>query len=77
MAYATPAGATLVARAYATGGGWYHIERYDDEPPRNRWRLIYPDGGYQRTRTKKDALRLIRLHASDRAAWCREVRGDG
>lgn len=73
--YATPPEATLVATAYGTGSGWYHIERYDNEPPRNRWRLVYPDGTYQRTRTRKDALRLVKLHTYDRAAWTQETQG--
>ena len=41
------------------------------------WRLVYPDGQWQRTRTKRDALRLAALHFADRAAWTTEVRGDG
>jgi hypothetical protein len=64
MTYTKPEGATLVATAYGTGSGWYHIERYDGESSRNRWRLVYPDGSYERTRTKKEALRLFRLHAT-------------
>jgi hypothetical protein len=82
MTYTKPEGATLVATAYGTGSGWYHIERHDGEPSRNRWRLVYPGGGYERTSTKKEALRLLRLHAdallekhnADYAARVREAR---
>ncbi len=57
------------------GGTIYRIERYDGEPPRNRWRLVYPDGGYQRTGTKANAVRLANLHADDFPAWSKEVTG--
>lgn len=57
------------------GDAIYRIERYDGEPPRNRWRLVYPDGEYQRTGTKAEAVRLANLHADDFPAWSREVTG--
>lgn len=41
------------------------------------WKLIYPDGGWQRTATKREAQRLAALHFIDRAAWTIAVRGDG
>ena len=57
------------------GDATYRIERFDDEPPRNRWRLVYPDGGHQRTGTKANAVRLANLHADDFPAWSIEVTG--
>ena len=57
------------------GDATYRIERYDAEPPRNRWRLIYPDGEYQRAGTKANAIRLANLHATDFPAWSLEVTG--
>lgn len=57
------------------GDAIYRIERYDGEPPRNRWRLVYPDGEHQRTGTKANAVRLANLHADDFPAWSKEVTG--
>ncbi|MDA0250181.1 MAG: hypothetical protein O3B27_11175 [Actinomycetota bacterium] len=41
------------------------------------WRLVYPDGHWQRTSTKREALRLAALHFADRSAWTVAVQGDG
>jgi hypothetical protein len=41
------------------------------------WVLTYPDGGWQRTKTRRDAHRLAALHFCDRSAWTIEVQGDG
>ena len=57
------------------GSEKYQIERYDQAQPSNRWRLIYPNGEYQRTRNKRDAMRLAELHATDNNAWSKEVKG--
>lgn len=72
--YVKPDGAVVTAMLFGPDGTYY-VERWDNEPPRNRWRLIYPDGGYQRTRNKRDAERLAKLHATDRPAWSKEVTG--
>jgi hypothetical protein len=41
------------------------------------WKLTYPDGQWQRTRTKREAQRLAALHFIDRTAWTIAVSGDG
>lgn len=50
----------------------YLIEKYG-----RRWKLTYPDGGWQRTSTRRDAERLAALHAQDLPAWVIEVQGGG
>jgi len=41
------------------------------------WKLHYPDGGWQRTKTRGEAQRLADLYLDDYRAWVVEVRGDG
>lgn len=41
------------------------------------WKLTYPDGQWQRTKTRREAHRLAALHFIDRAAWAIAVKGDG
>ena len=41
------------------------------------WKLTYPDGQWQRTKTRREAHRLAALHFIDRAAWVIAVTGDG
>jgi hypothetical protein len=55
----------------------YVIEKRGPTSATGLWKLTYPDGTWQRTRTKRDAQRLADLHRSDRAAWTLEVRGSG
>jgi hypothetical protein len=50
----------------------YSVVRYG-----RYWKLTYPDGQWQRTRTKRDAHRLAALHFVDPAAWTIAVKGDG
>jgi hypothetical protein len=50
---------------------------YDVAKAGRYWVLNYPDGGWQRTKTRHDAHRLAALHFCDRAAWTIEVNGDG
>ncbi|MFN8073597.1 MAG: hypothetical protein U0R66_17570 [Mycobacterium sp.] len=42
-----------------------------------RWTLTYPDGGWQRIPTRREAARLAALHAEDYEAWRAEVQGGG
>lgn len=53
------------------------IHDYLIEKCGRRWKLTYPDGGWQRTSTRRDAERLAALHAQDRPAWVIEVQGGG
>ena len=55
----------------------YVIERRGRTSATGLWKLTYPDGTWQRTRTKRDDQRLADLHRSDRAAWTLEVHGSG
>ena len=55
----------------------YVIEKRGRTSAAGLWKLTYPDGTWQRTRTKRDAQRLADLHRTDRAAWTLEVRGSG
>lgn len=41
------------------------------------WKLTYPDGQWQRTKTRREAHRLAALHFIDPAAWAIAVKGDG
>jgi hypothetical protein len=41
------------------------------------WKLTYPDGGWQRTKTRGEAQRLANLYLTDHQAWVVEVAGGG
>jgi len=69
-AVVTPLGPTA-------GDDGYVIVKRGQTSATGLWKLTYPDGSWQRTRTKRDAQRLADLHRTDRAAWILEVRGSG
>lgn len=60
----------LVLREVWVGG--YVIEKFGQ-----LWKLTYPDGGWQRTRPRREAERLAALHAEDYPTWVVEIRGGG
>ena len=75
ITYTVPGDAVVAAILWGPNQSTYYVERYDGQPPRNRWRLVYPEGTYQRVRTRRDAERIASLHANDRAAWSIEITG--
>ncbi len=53
-------------------GESFRIERFG-----TLWKLHYPDGGWQRTKTRREAQRLAALYLDDHQAWVAEVHGEG
>ena len=68
---------TVPAQASAVRKGDHVVNRrgYLIEKCGRRWKLTYPDGGWQRTSTRRDAVRLSALHAEDYPGWGVEVQG--
>ena len=73
----TALGAVMAPLSPTAADDGYVVEKRGRTSAAGLWLLTYPDGSWQRTRTRRDAQRLADLHRSDRAAWTLEVAGSG